>query len=195
MKGPALFASLSVMLLLAAQGVFAANGEHKGEQKQLEVEITFTDEAGETVTDETGTYYKANGIVRHEDKVYPSEYWGTFPLYYFGQEVGITVTVRNNGPRAKAKILIRTEAYLLKTDGSSGGELTPPRDIEITVHRGETKTIGAGFTVDQTPTSESGLDRFLVKVLHVNQGGGPGNEEPGLIMVKEGIFCPPDFVE
>ena len=43
------------------------------------------------------------------------------------------------------------------------------------------------------PLMDSGPDRFIVKVLHVNEGGGMGNEEPGLMLSKEGLFCPPEF--
>ncbi len=168
-------------------------GKHLGERRQLEVEIEFWGESGQTVTDENGTsYIRDSGGVSHEDKVYPPEYWGVFPLYYFGRTIGITVTVRNNGPRAKANVLIRTEAYLLRTDGTSGYSLTAPREIEIEVARGETKTIDASFIVSSSPQSESGLDRFLVKVIHANQGGGSAGNEPGLIAVKEGVFCPPE---
>ena len=171
-------------------------GKHLGERRQLEVEIDFSGESGQTVTDENGTFYiRYSGGVSHEDKVYPPEYWGVFPLYYFGGTIGITVTVRNNGPRAKAKVLIRTEAYLLRTDGTSGYSLTAPREIELEVARGETKTIDASFIVFYTPQSESGLDRFLVKVIHPNEGGGSADGEPGLIAVVEGVFCPPEDTE
>ena len=52
---------------------------------------------------------------------------------------------------------------------------------------------GTSFKAEYNPGAESGLDRFLVKVLHMNEGGGPGNAEPALIMIKEGVFCPPDI--
>ena len=171
-------------------------GKHLGETRQLEVEITFWGEFGQTVTDENGThYYRYSGGTSHEDKVYPPEYWGTFPLYYFGMSNGVTVTIRNNGPRRKAKLCIRTEAYVLRTDGSSGHALIAPREIEVEVARGETETIDASFIIFYTPQSESGMDLFFVKVSHANEGGGPGNSEPALIAVKQGVFCPPEDSE
>lgn len=170
-------------------------GRHRGEQKQLAVDITFFGQYGETVTDENGTHYYIRGQASHEDKVYPSEYWDTFPLYYFNTSVGVTVTVTNHGPRAKAKLRIRTEAYLLRTDGTSGPALTAPRELDIEVNRGETRSIDASFVVEYSPQLESGLDRFLVKVSHPNAGGGPGNEDPALILVREGVFCPPEYAE
>jgi hypothetical protein len=184
-----------------AAGAFQANvfgspkggsGAHKGEKKQLDVDISFFGESGWTVTNADGTeYHRYSGSVKYEDKVYPSEYWGTFPLYFFGYQTGITVTVTNNGPRKVAKLRITTEAYQLRTDGSSGHALREPTSIDIELARGETRTIDASFVVNQTPESESGLDRFIVKVSHPNEGGGNGNTEPGLIMVQEGVFCPP----
>ncbi len=167
------------------------SGPHVGEHFRLEVDIVFSGEFGETVTDETGTYYHVGDMVSYEDKVYPSEYWGTFPLYFFGTEVGVTVTIRNLGPRQRARLRIRTEAYVLRTDGTNGGELTPPRDIMVDVLRGETATIDASFTSYWSPDLESGLDRFIVTILHPNESGG-GSDEPAVIMTKEGIFCPPE---
>ena len=167
-------------------------GNHKGEVKQLDVKITFSGSYGETVTDEYGTTFNVWGFQIFEDKVYPSEYWGVFPLYFFGTEVGITVKVTNNGPRAIANLRVRTEVYCLRTDGSNGAELTPSRDIDFSLETGECKVINASFVGEFVEGAESGLDRLLVKLLHPNEGGGPGNQDPALIMVKEAIFCPPE---
>jgi len=175
-----------------AFGDDAPGGNHAGERRQLEVDIAFSGQVGETVTDADGIHYYVWGITMHEDKVYPSAYWGTYPLYIFGMKVGVTVTVRNNGPRMKTRLIVRTEACVLRVDGTSGVALAEPRDIEIEVARDQTVTIDASFTAEYVAGAESGLDRFVVKVLHPNQGGGPGNEEPALVMMKEGVLCPPE---
>lgn len=167
-------------------------GPHLGERLQLEVEIVFSQEFGETVTDACGTHYHFGDFVIDEDKVYPEEYWGTYPLYFFGTEVGVTVTVTNPGPRAREKLRIRTEAYVLLTDGSNGAQLAAPREIDVEVERGETVTIDASFTAEYDPNAvgmEGGLDRFIVTVLHPNAG----NDDSAVIMTKEGIFCPPEI--
>ncbi len=173
------------------------SGPHVGEHSRLEVDIVFSREIGETVTDEEGTHYYVEGIAAHEDKVYPSEYWGTFPLYFFGTEVGVTVTIRNLGPRAKVKARVRTEAYVLLTDGSNGSMLAVPQEIDVEVMRDEAVTIDASFTSVYTPGMESGLDRFVVKVLHPNETGvipeTLAEDDPALIMMAEGVFCPPDI--
>jgi hypothetical protein len=169
-------------------------GPHLGEREQLEVDIAFSQEFGETVTDEDGIHYHFDGLVMSEDKVYPSEYWGTYPLYFFGTEVGATVTITNNGPRSVAKLRVETEAYVLLTDGSNGAELAPPQSFDIEVGLGETVTVDASFTAEfdaSAANMESGLDRFLVKVYHMHAGGK--TDHAGLIMVAEGVFCPPEL--
>ncbi len=174
-----------VSLLLSKQS------RHIGEQRMLDVNIQFFNASGKTITNANGVYYYFWGYVIHEDKVYPSRYWGEYPLYFVGRKAGVKVTITNRGPRAKAKVRIKTEAYVLLPNGSNGATLMAPKIIDIEVARGQTKTIDASFLVPDGPDIDSGLDRFLVKVLHINHGGGPGNSEPGLIMVKEGVFCPP----
>lgn len=186
---------ISVILfsLVIVPQSFAKAGKHTGEQKMLDVDILFTDSYGRTITNADGIFYHYYGITAYENKVYPSKYWGEYPLYFFGTETGVTVKVTNNGPRAKAKVRITTEAYVLRTDGSNGAALAEPRVIDVEVARGETKTIDASFVGEATPGAESGLDRFIVKVSHANEGGGKGNLEPALIMAKEGVFCPPEY--
>jgi hypothetical protein len=167
-------------------------GPHFGELKQLSVKIQFSGASGTTVTDEDGITYASGSWSAREDKVYPSEYWGMFPLYFFGQEVGITVTVTNLGPRNKFKLVIRTEAYCLRTDGSNGATLLAPTDTEIEVLRGETVVVDSSFTADFVEGAESGLDRLIVKVLHPNVADNGSDGESALILQKEAVFCPPE---
>ncbi|MDD5688340.1 MAG: hypothetical protein PHE88_10965 [Elusimicrobia bacterium] len=175
--------------------LFSKDGGHVGEQNMLNVNILFSNNPGTTVTNASGTTYKYYGYAFTENKVYPSQYWGEFPLFFFGEQVGVTVKITNNGPRAKAKVRIKTESYVLRTDGSNGAPMMEPKIVDLEVARGETKTIDASFIAQNTAAMESGLDRILVKVLHINEGDGSGNPEPALIMVKEGVFCPPEYVK
>jgi hypothetical protein len=183
------------LLLACTPLLHAKNGEHRGELKQLAGSINFSLASGQTVTDANGTHYMYHGITTHDNKVYPPEYWGTYPLYFFGRPVGVRVDLANTGPRNTIKLKVVTEVYILMTDGSNGGQLAPTKEVEVVLKKGERRSIDATFTAQATSSSDSGLDRFVVKVLHVNRGGGPGNAEPGLIMVKEGIFCPPGLME
>jgi len=175
--------------------VCAKQGNHTGENKMLDVDIQFLNSYGKTVTNAQGVYYQTSYGVSYENKVYPSQYWGEYPLYYFGSIATIKVTVTNNGPRAKTKVRVVTESCVLLTSGSNGDPLMAPKTAEVEVLEGETKTIDCSFFISYTPNAESGLDRFTVKVLHVNEGGGPGNSEPALILQKEGVFCPPKYVK
>jgi hypothetical protein len=178
---------LALICLTTTVNICSA-GKHSGETKMFSIGIDFLSPSGKTVTNGSGTYYHhRGGFVTSEPKIYPSIYQGEFPLYYIGETANITVTVRNKGPRAKAKLRIKTEAYVLRTDGSNGIALMSPKTIDFVVNKGETKTIDASFMINNMPGLESGLDRFTVKILHVNQGNG----EPALIMQKEGVFCPP----
>jgi hypothetical protein len=184
--------ALCISLAVTAP-LFSKQGRHIGENKMLDVDIIFSGSSGTTITDATGVYYKYWGYMFRENKVYPQEYWGEYPLYFVGQPVSIMVNITNKGPRAKSKIRIKTEAYTLLTDGSSGMELAEPTMIDVEVEKGETQHIDASFTIQYSPDLDSGLDRFIVKVMHMNEGGGKGNPEPALIMSKEGVFCPPKY--
>ena len=106
--------------LAAVSSVLGKQGRHIGENRMLDVDIIFSNPSGTTVTDASGVYYKYWGYVFHENKVYPQQYWGEYPLYFVGQHIPITVTVTNKGPRAKSKIRVKTEAYTLQTTGASG---------------------------------------------------------------------------
>jgi len=185
----ALTVALTVVLALPALAQKA--GEHKGEKKQLDVEIAFSLESGQTMATPEGTFFCFHGKVIFEDKVYPPIYHGAYPLYFFGEPVGVTIRVGNLGPRAKTKLRVTLESYVLNTDGSSGAALMPAKQVEVELARGETIELDGTFVAEPTPDSENGLNRFVVKLAHPNEGRGPGNPEPALIMVKEGIFCPP----
>lgn len=192
------YALLLCFLMIAGTQTFANDSKTQpGVARMLDVDIQFMDAFGKTITNEQGIFYHiwwdGREYVFYEQKIYPSEYWGEYPLYFFGSQVGVRVTVRNNGPANRAKLLIKTEAQVLRTDGSAGVALAPTKTSEVLLARGETKTLDASFVAEYNPQAESGLDTFTVKVLHQNEGGGPGNQDPALIMVKRGVFCPPKY--
>jgi len=166
-------------------------GNHVGEVRQLEVSVSFYGQYGETVTDENGTFYNVFGYTFFEPKIYPPQYWGVFPLYFFEAPTGIRVSVKNVGPRRITNLRVRTEAFCLLTDGATGVQLAPTREADMDVEVGETKTVDASITPSYVEGADSGLDRLIVKILHPNEGGGPGNSDPALIMIKEAVFCPP----
>jgi hypothetical protein len=142
------------------------SGEERGEPLQLNVDIAFSRQWGETVTDENGTTYNFFGMSDFEPKIYPPEYWGVFPLYFFGGKVGISVTVKNECATQAANLRITSECYCLNTDGSNGAQLLAPQEKLISIIGGETRTFDASFTGDFVEGADSGLDRFLVKIFH-----------------------------
>jgi hypothetical protein len=150
--------------------------ENTDDSLNIATEVVFSDESGRTVTDENGTCYNVAGVSLFEDKVYPPAYWGVFPLYFFGDTVGVTLQVVNNTVDKKARLRLTTECYCLRTDGSNGAKLLAPQEFEVTVLSGETKTVDASFGVDYTADAESGLDRFLVKAYRAVETGGDGGE-------------------
>jgi hypothetical protein len=62
---------------------------------------------------------------------------------------------------------------------------------EINVEKDQTQHLDMTFTPRFVPGADSGLDRIVILVQHVNAGGGPGNDLPALILAKEAILCPP----
>ncbi len=188
---------LAIALMLWAAPVSHAQkaGKHEGEKKQLDVSVEFFGAYGTTATNDQGTFYNYWGQTRYENKIYQPEYWGEFPLYFFGTNVGCLVHITNHGPRNRIKLSITTEAHVLHTDGTTGVTLKHPETVDVIVERGETVTVDASFLAGYVEGAESGLDRYLVKVAHTHSGDGPGNAEPALVCVKEAVFCPPDPIE
>ena len=134
---------------------------------ELAIDVTFSKQVGETVTDENGTFYHVFGMVFYENLVYPPEYWGVFPLYFFGEEVGINVNVANLSAQ-KAAFLLRCAAYCLRADGSNGAQLLAPTDRAVVIGKNSSADIDSSFVAGYVEGAESGLDRFLVKALEQN---------------------------
>jgi hypothetical protein len=185
-----LFAGLASAVVTDISDQYKA-GAHVGEKKQLAVDLQFSGAFGSTTTNQGGINYNFYGMSIHEDKVYLPQYWGTFPLYFFGSRVGTNVTVTNNGPRAKEKLRITVQVYGLNLDGSNGAKLAPDTVTDFWVNNGETKNVDASFVPQFVPGADSGLDRVVILVQHVNEGGGPGNDYPALIAAYEAVLCPP----
>ena len=140
-----------------------SRSENGDQSPQLTINVAFSGQSGRTVTDQWGTFYHVWGWSFFENKVYLPAYWGVFPLYFFGDRVGVTVTVANQSPTRKAKLLLKSDSYCLNTDGSNGAQLMQPGDFETTLAAGETRTIDASFVVDYVADADSGLDRLLIQ--------------------------------
>lgn len=181
---------LIVLLLTNAPLIFSkpsnqGMGKHIGENKMLETDIYFFSPRGTCRTDNTGITYIIDGNELHLDIVYPSKYWGTFPLYLPGNEVPVKFTVTNKGPRAKAKLSAKMEAYVLNTDGSNGPLLAPPQVIDFEVLKNNTEIVDASFIL---PMQGKNLNRVIIKLYHHQNT----KNDASLIMIKEAVFCPPE---
>jgi hypothetical protein len=164
-------------------------GKHLGEQRMINSTIKFLSPRGQCITDSTGITYIIDGRPTHLDIVYAAEYWGTYPLYLPTATVPVVITITNVGPRAKAKLSAKMEAYAINLDGSDGAPLImPPQKLEVEVARGETKVIDGSFTL---PSAGKNLNRFVLKLYHHQNT----KNDASLIMQKEGIFCPPETLE
>lgn len=150
-------------------------------------------------------------IQQYEDKVYIEEYHvgdsnfeftsetsledvasnpdAGVPLYFFGTETIINIGVTNEGPRELAMLSVRSEAFVLHTDGTSGDSFGNLQVNDIEAHLYETVNIDASFTTEDT-TLDSGLDRLAISV-----SSGDGNVCPIVTTEHEAIFCPPEYVE
>jgi hypothetical protein len=151
---------------------------------ELAIDVAFSKQVGETVTDQNGTFYHVFGMVFYEDLVYPPQYWGVFPLYFFGEEVGINVNVANLSAQ-KAAFLLRCAAYCLRTDGSNGAQLLAPTDRVVAIAKNGSANIDSSFVAGYVEGAESGLDRFIVKALDQN-----GSESDGHVIGGELLLNP-----
>lgn len=140
------------------------NNDEWGDTLELAVDIAFSGEYGQTITDETGTRYCFAGQVFYENKVYPPEYWGVFPMYFEGTQVGVGIDVENASESRKADVLVRNECYCLRTDGGNGAALMTPTTDSVDIDRGAALSIDGSFIAVAVPGMESGLDRFTVEV-------------------------------
>ncbi len=211
MRPSLLLPTLAYLVVACAdQGVFAPTPTDEvpeltrvaapGEEKSFEINVEFVLQMGRTVADERGLTFIFRGReITDDELLYPEEYWGEYALYFPGQPAQIGVLVTNLGPRQNARLRAVTEAYAMNLDGSNGEMIKPPEIVDevlggvpFDLAAGETGAFWGSFRL---PQAGKGLNRFVVKLYHRNEGGGPGNEEPAWIMTREGIFCPFDPAE
>lgn len=183
--------SVASALFLAA-GLFAA-GEHRGEAGKIEATVSFLNPYGQTTTDSTGITYRAGGWAYHENKIYPSAYWGTFPLYFVGTTMSFSVSLTNTAANGNKSFRIRVQAlnHVLETSGAMGMEIASPKEwIVESLAPGETKTLQGSIYIAPNPNLPSGLDITKIRILHLNEGQ---NADAGLIKEEVAIWCPPSL--
>ncbi|MEK7766971.1 MAG: hypothetical protein AAB368_12110, partial [bacterium] len=105
-------------------------GKHIGDAEPLSWTIEYLDSWGRTVVDAAGGHFfhdRCCGGFRTDDPswIYPSLYYGTFPMYYIGTTMRYRLTITNNGPRAYKNLRVVAIQEYLNPDGGAGERLGP----------------------------------------------------------------------
>lgn len=182
---------LALPLAAALAAPAAAAGAHAGERGKIQARVSFLTPTGQTVTDGSGITYRAGSWSYHESKVYPSRYWGTFPLYFVGQTMTFSVTLSNTAAQGDKPFKVRVEAlnHVLETSGGLGMQLAPPQEWLVQDLRpGQSQTRQFSIYIAPNPALPSGLDVTKVRILHLNEGA---NSDAGLIKEELAVWCPP----
>lgn len=185
------FAALASLSLLSAVSAYS-NGGHVGEADKIQAQVSFLNPTGQTTTDGSGITYRvpAWGWQSHEAKVYPSSYWGTFPMYFTGETMNFSVTLANTASNGNKPFKIRVRALnnVLETSGAAGMAIGPAQEwIVDSLRPGESRTVNGSVYIAPHPSMPSGLDLTRVQILHLNEG----NQDAGLIKEVIAVWCPP----
>lgn len=188
MKFALLFLALGLSF---PQSAFAA-GAHKGEESKVQAVVTFNHPLGSTTTNASGTFYDFGGYQIFEPKVYPSEYFGTFPLYFVDDFMHYSIAVSNTAPKGGKKFKLKITAVhrVLQTDGSLGMQVSPTQEFIVDDLRpGETRMINASAFIPMQDGLESGLDMTTIRIQHLNNGA----DDAALIKECTAVWCPPSL--
>ncbi|MBI4668162.1 MAG: hypothetical protein HY747_03075 [Elusimicrobia bacterium] len=184
---------LSVLVFSGITNIWAA-GSHSGEAGKIETSVSFLDSSGYTTTDARGTHYNFYGMTFDEPKVYPSWTYGkNYPLYFIGNTMNFTVTMRNAASKGAKPFKIKVKALnnVLETDGSPGMSLAAPQEwIVEDLRPGESRVLSGSVYIAPDPNLPSGLDITKIRISHLNEGG---NEDAGLIKEEIAVWCPPKY--
>ena len=222
---------LSLLLLTGLSSVASAhNRTHRHEEREIEpgirmeFDVTYLNAWGRTVADEQGLHFFhdaqselwgiAPPLMTSDPTVLPSQYWGSYPLYYGGQTMYYTIKITNTGHRKfKNLTVVAVQEYLSPTGQVNtriGADAV--RDWFIPKLDGrESKTLFG--SIDIPNVGESGLDQTHIQVFRSarrnddeRQDGNErfeacrhhhGQESPALRYrliyenIQAGIWCPP----
>ena len=98
--------ALVVFLLISSSNAAASKtgpgGEHKGEVKNLEYEIVYTNSPGTLVINSTGSHYDfpSRSWTLSLSTDYTSDYYATYPAYSVYDTINFEVHIRNTGKRS-----------------------------------------------------------------------------------------------
>ena len=177
-----------------AGGVLAEAHEKKqskdlGQGLKMEFSVAYLDPWGHTVADAGGIHYYHDRLsldwginpplVNHESKILPSQYWGSYPLYYTGQTMHYTIRLTNAGNRKLKRLTVVAIQEFLNTAGQIGVRIGSDavRDWFIAkLEKGESVTLEGSIAIPSTDI-ESGLDQTHIQVFKSKKGEREGADE------------------
>lgn len=195
MKGAIGFIGVAVLCGGLSASYARAAGEHLGEADNIQAQVTFLGNAGLTTTDAAGTTYRvaAWNWSTFEPKIYPSNYWGTFPLYFIGTTMSFNVTLTNTATQGNKsfKVRVRASNNVLETSGLLGMQIAAPQEWVVdSLRPGETRVLPGSIFIAYDPNLPSGLDITKVQIFHLNEGS---NQDAALIKEALAVWCPPSL--
>ncbi len=160
---------------------------------KLAIDVTFLSPAGKTVSDATGLTFITGGGSIHENKVYDSSFWGTYPLYFVGTTMNFDVSLTNLKGKGKCgnkpikKLEVDANSFVLGLDGSEGAAIGSPSEWKVDeLAPGQTVVFEGVVSIGAQP---SGLDVTRVRVYHNKNKKNP---QAGLLKEHKAVWCPPD---
>jgi hypothetical protein len=188
---PVLFVSLVLPV--------SAAGAHAGEAPKITATLDFLAAQGWSTTDSSGITYYFGGTSTFEQKVYPAEYWGTFPGYYYGTTMHYHINLNSNMPQGKKPYKIKVQAIsnvLNETvnGGGLGAEIGTSETWEvIDLLSGQAQTLTGTVVIPNDGSLPSGLNVTRIIISHLNNANDPDEDDSvaGLVDVTYNCWCPP----
>lgn len=185
------FAAIALIGLVASAS--AAVVQHREERElepgvKLEFVVTYLNPMGHTVADAQGLHFYndvlsaqwglLSPIVILDPTVLPSQYWGSYPLYYSGAEMDYMIKITNTGHhKFKNLTVVATEEYLSPTGQvNTRIGLDAVRDWYIgKLEKHESKTLFGSINIPIS--ADSGLDQTHIQVFRSRHGDDERQDE------------------
>ncbi|MDP3962896.1 MAG: hypothetical protein Q8Q39_00140 [bacterium] len=189
-------------MLLAAGSAMASDparldsktGNHAGEEINLRYAVEYLDPLGVTIADADGiTYAPFSYAPSYESKVYPTQYFGSYPLYFSGMTLHFRVHITNTDRRMFRNLQLLAWQEWLHESGGSGEAFAEPNLNEWFVDAlqpGQTIVLEGTSAI---PFGPSGLDQTHLQIIHRNGDDSLQINGGGEIIVDDpqaGIWCP-----
>jgi hypothetical protein len=190
---------------------------------RLDFTITYLNPLGHTIADGQGLHFYndvlsaqwglPSPLVTLDPTVLPSQYWGSYPLYYSGAEMDYMIKITNTGHhKFKNLTVVAIEEYLSPTGQvNTRIGLDAVRDWFIPkLEKGQSKTLFGSINIPVN--ADSGLDQTHIQVFRSRHGDDEreddgersedrshhhGQESASKLSrliyenIQAGIWCPP----